>query len=539
MLRTLISIWLFYCSVDIIRAQDVIDVALKQGEPYGDLKGAGYPNEPMPYNYVQQWNLAVEDDSTIMLYCDDIRMAQHGPWTPECALVQINIIEDGKETKICGQNKGGYQYKSKGPKLTVKFIANGGSGFIKCVALNTREPPPTQLELIPNGRVKIVQTPKEPKPYFDQVWVLTSPQNTRISLQCTFSLGHKLNDKCYKDKITIDTGNEQKEYCDEHDIVTFSSLNYAKIRIQLNEFGDRRVRCIVQAVTGPDPNEFKNVKSEEVDSSEFGITKGAKTTTCDCGRANRPPGRVTYGKETIENEFPWMVLLHIYYPHGNGMIMFSCGASIITARHVLTAAHCITMRKRNITAEPGNVRMVLAEHNRHRDTGKEVEVTAERLYIHEKYMPEATHDIAVIFTKQLIKFDILIGPVCLTPVQVPIMNRRIQIMGWGQTEHGRGSDVLLKSKALVIDRLICGMNEWEICTHSKPSATCFGDSGGPQVWVDPETNRYTQVSLASKAHKDCYSGPNTQSDVTYFHKWILDIIKESDSTQTVCQKVDA
>nr|QHB21593.1 venom S1 protease with CUB domain 18 [Platymeris rhadamanthus] len=529
---------IFISTLGCVYGQAVYYKAVMPGQPYEDIKNPEYPKGLLSRGSSIQWNLVVEADSTIKVLCDDIRMGQHGPWTDDCPHVYLSFDEGNGETKICGGNKGGYQYRSKGPKLFVRLVSKEGSGLMKCTAYNTKEPFATHLALRPDGRVKVIETPKTPLPNMDRMWTLTSIPGSRISLQCSLSFSQS-GDQCYKDILIINDGERTTEYCKSEDLVLFSKKNFAKIRIQLNEFGDRNVRCVVQAVTGPHANQFLNILPEEIDSSEHGVIRGRKGTTCDCGRANKPPPRVTHGHEVRENEFPWMVLLHIYYPIDNGesgYIFSSCGASIITRRHVLTAAHCVILKGTTIVAEPENVRMQLAEHDRSKTSGNEKEVVGEKLFVHDNYLKENTHDIAVIFTKENIEYSLLIGPVCLSPVELPIHNRRIQIMGWGQTETGKGSDVLLKSRALVIDRLICGMAEWEICTQPLPSATCFGDSGGPQVWVDPETNRYTQVGLASRAWKDCRSGPNTQTDVVYFYPWIQDVIQQSDPSQMICQK---
>nr|QHB21591.1 venom S1 protease with CUB domain 15 [Platymeris rhadamanthus] len=536
MLVTNLLIILSY--VGFIYGQAVHNVAIRSGQPFEDIKNPEYPKGVLPHGSSIQWNLVVEADSKIKILCDDIRMGQHGPWTDDCPHVYLSFDEGNGETKICGGNKGGYQYRSKGPKLFVRLVSKEGSGLMKCTAYNTKVPYTASLELRPDGHVKVIETPKTPLPNMDRMWTLTSTPGSRISLQCSLSFS-QIENQCYKDILIIDDGERTTEYCKSENLVLFSKKNFAKIRIQLNEFGDRTARCVVQAVTGPHANQFLNILPEEIDSSEHGVTRGRKGTTCDCGRANKPPSRVTHGKEVRENEFPWMVLLQTYYPFGNGRyIMFNCGGSIITHRHVLTAAHCVVFKENGEIAAPENVRMRLAEHDQKTATGNEKEIVGEKLFIHDKYLKQQTHDIAVIFTKENIEYSLLIGPVCLSPVELPIHNRRIQIMGWGQTETGKSSDVLLKSRALVIDRLICAMAEWEICTQALPSATCFGDSGGPQVWVDPETNRYTQVGLASRAAKDCRSGPNTQTDVMYFYSWIQDAIQQSDPSQMICQKIN-
>ena len=61
---------------------------------------------------------------------------------------------------------------------------------------------------------------------------------------------------------------------------------------------------------------------------------------CQCGLANgkgddAPINRVINGQQALPNEFPWQVAL--VRAGGHTPI---CGGSIISDRHVLTAAHC-------------------------------------------------------------------------------------------------------------------------------------------------------------------------------------------------------
>ena len=60
---------------------------------------------------------------------------------------------------------------------------------------------------------------------------------------------------------------------------------------------------------------------------------------CQCGVTNAPTKQITdriiNGQEALPNEFPWQVAL--VRAGGHSPI---CGGSVISDRHVLTAAHC-------------------------------------------------------------------------------------------------------------------------------------------------------------------------------------------------------
>ncbi|CAB0007580.1 unnamed protein product [Nesidiocoris tenuis] len=47
-----------------------------------------------------------------------------------------------------------------------------------------------------------------------------------------------------------------------------------------------------------------------------------------------------------------------------------------------------------------------------------------------------------------------------------------------------------------------------------------GDSGGPLIWLDPETNLYTQVALVSYGKACASYAPAVNTDVAHFMPWI-------------------
>ncbi|KAK9499732.1 hypothetical protein O3M35_002724 [Rhynocoris fuscipes] len=516
-----------------IGAQTVQDVLVKAGEPY-EVQTPDYP-ELLKWGeeITLAWNLKVENNAKIKFVCLDVRMVQVQPWDNDCKSVYFSVVDGDKEVKRCGSSVQDFLYTSSGSQLTVKVVTTEeGSALLKCVAISLADPKPEEIiELHPNGRAKKFRI--DGTKYLDRLWVFNSPEGTRMSFQCYVGIRPR-KPTCGWNAVTFNNGEVDEEVCDYRDFVWFSKGNHAKLRIQLDNYGSGRLECLVQAVTGPHANEAENAVSEEVASLEHGVTPGRRKPSCDCGRANKGVARIVNGNETRINEFPWMVHLFVDHYTTLGPMSTSCGASIITARHVLTAAHCVFKFE---LAKPENVVMVLGKHDSNKPTGKEVKIHAERIFIKEKLSLGTvvwyTHDIAVIFTKERINFSPIIGPVCIEPNVYPTINRNLIIMGWGNTEDNSASSYLRKGKSRVVDPIVCGADDWDICTTSIPSSFCNGDSGGPLVRIDPETNRYVQKSVVSRG-SSCFGGIQISTYVAYFYDWIQDIIKETDPSVQTC-----
>ena len=59
-----------------------------------------------------------------------------------------------------------------------------------------------------------------------------------------------------------------------------------------------------------------------------------------CGQSSVGSNRVVHGEPARLNEWPWIAALG-YKNSSTGQIVYRCGATLVTARHVVTAAHCV------------------------------------------------------------------------------------------------------------------------------------------------------------------------------------------------------
>uniref|UniRef100_A0AB38ZEX0 Venom S1 protease 43 n=1 Tax=Oncocephalus sp. TaxID=2944721 RepID=A0AB38ZEX0_9HEMI len=303
------------------------------------------------------------------------------------------------------------------------------------------------------------------------------------------------------------------------------------------------VSCEVKAVHKVVHSLYKNVASEEVDSSEFGQknVNGPKKTTCDCGWSNKDPKRILFGKEAGKHEYPWSVSLQMK----EGKFHF-CGGSIITPYHVITAAHCTLNRAAS------KIIVVMGTNNRSDNT---ISSDVKKIYDHNYHRKMFINDISIIEVVDKITFNQFIGPVCLPTRDPGLVRKYVTAMGWGRMHDSeyktRDVTMMKKTNMRVVDIDSCSLDWvyiWEvddpkvICTWSNHTDICLGDSGGPVVFYDTEIKRYTLVGLPALSDTCKLVRPAAHTAVHYFHKWILNTIANSIQpearTAQVCTKID-
>nr|ABZ89688.1 trypsin-like protease [Ranatra unicolor] len=303
--------------------------------------------------------------------------------------------------------------------------------------------------------------------------------------------------------------------------------------------------AVVCAVLAADDSYVTWTDSAESGSEEYGQFRGPKDTNCSCGWTNKDSGRIVGGREAFVNEFPYMVGLGYMSPRGSAVSAF-CGASIITPRHVLTAAHC------TFQDHGEKLGVVVGEHDTsRRDETKHTKVYAiSKIIEHEGWSLQTfQNDVAIVITEKEIEFNQYVGPVCLPSPNMPsLVGKHIRVTGWGNTKgNGEESERLLKVRPKVIDLKFCKekyphkpirMNpNTQLCTYSYRKDSCQGDSGGPVVWLDPETNRYTQVGVVSFGAGCATRIPGVNTDVSHFLGWIQKTVRESiPSSYRTCSK---
>ncbi|OMJ30026.1 Chymotrypsin-C [Smittium culicis] len=190
--------------------------------------------------------------------------------------------------------------------------------------------------------------------------------------------------------------------------------------------------------------------------------------------------RIFGGSYADISEIPYIIALDAQ----NGDSFISCGGSLITSKHVLTAAHCIHAGNTNpLPAESFAVGYGQVDLRKYPTSNRNVESVT----VHPGYNDRTVsiHDVAIIELKEPVDTSVTsfakIYDLGITEGMVALA------AGWGISE-GSLTDLLLKTSLItsndgnctIYNRNYSGNNGPTICVENDGiRKTCSGDSGGP------------------------------------------------------------
>lgn len=269
---------------------------------------------------------------------------------------------------------------------------------------------------------------------------------------------------------------------------------------------------------------------ESSDSIDYSVSP----KTCGQQQPNLPVvSRIVGGRTAQPGEFPHQVSLQ-----KRPLLIFSswshfCGASIISNRWVLTAAHCVQGSSARMLR--GGVGLT-----NHKKMSSNNVISFERAIVHENYNSfNVEYDIALLKTTQDIfnSTKAFSNAACLPLSTAPIANgSEVIISGWGTTtEGGDVSDELLAANIAILNDTDCKSAYGDdfkppgmICAGRLEGGTdtCQGDSGGPLV--QKTSNGYILHGITSWG-KGCAraNNPGVYTRVQHYAQWIKDTISRN------------
>jgi secreted trypsin-like serine protease len=199
--------------------------------------------------------------------------------------------------------------------------------------------------------------------------------------------------------------------------------------------------------------------------------------TCECGKKGDGGPRIVGGQETEVHEYPWQVGM----VSRNGRTPY-CGGTLISATHVMTAAHCTEGQSAS------NIRILLGEHDISDNQFTRVDVAE---IIQDPNFNSATlnSDFSILRLASPVTFTSAVSPACLpADLTETYAGHLTTVTGWGTLASGGNRpttlqevDVTVTTNAVCSNSYPGSITDVMICARDEGKDSCQGDSGGPLV----------------------------------------------------------
>ncbi|XP_010609478.2 transmembrane protease serine 11G [Fukomys damarensis] len=238
---------------------------------------------------------------------------------------------------------------------------------------------------------------------------------------------------------------------------------------------------------------------------------------CGLGMEYPPMERVTHGQIASQAAWPWQASLQMDGTH-------FCGASLISATWLLTAAHCFDNQK--------NPKMWMASFGTTLRAPL-VRRKVQSIIVHENYAPHKHEDdIAVVKLATPVLFSENVHRVCLPNATFEVLPKsKVFVTGWGALKaSGPFPNTLRQVEVEVLSSDVCNrvyvyggaVSSGMICAGflAGERDACEGDSGGPLV-IAQDQNIWYLIGIVSwgigcgKENK-----PGLYTKVTHYRDWI-------------------
>jgi len=264
--------------------------------------------------------------------------------------------------------------------------------------------------------------------------------------------------------------------------------------------------------------------------------------SADCGRGGKTTRRrrnialnIFGGRSSMRESWPWAVLLGAR--QADGSIKWLCGGTLLSKRHVLTAAHC----RQFVPLDQLVVRV--GEHDLSTTAdGEHQDLAVSRADQHPDY--RASHnDMMVLHLATPAKLGDSVQPICLPEPKAKFVNKTAYVVGWGQLralDKNSQPETLQEALVKVIATEPCeafyrenipqystrfprGFGGRVLCATSEEDA-CQGDSGGP-LQVQGSDGRWRLAGVVLEG-VGCGNPefPGLYTRVTSYLEWIKAVL---------------
>uniref|UniRef100_A0A672M5I0 Suppressor of tumorigenicity 14 protein homolog n=1 Tax=Sinocyclocheilus grahami TaxID=75366 RepID=A0A672M5I0_SINGR len=318
------------------------------------------------------------------------------------------------------------------------------------------------------------------------------------------------------DRVNDCGDNSDEEHCGEFLLLRFNGHIF--IYITAGVCNDFSFKC--------ENKQCINKVNAECDR-EKDCSDGSDEQGCDCGVRPYKHNRIVGGQNADVGEWPWQVSLH-FKTSGN-----VCGASIISNKWLLSAAHCFIQPDSDYKITSNWLTYSGLREQNIQDSSVQKR-TLKSIITHPNYDSMTyDYDISLLELSNPLNFTNTVHPICL-PASTHVFSAGSScfVTGWGTLrEGGIVAQILQKAEVKVINDTVCNMvTEGQVTSRMLCSGyltggvdACQGDSGGPLV-CRSDVGKWFQAGIVSWGEGCAQRNkPGVYTRVTKLREWIREI----------------